>query len=110
LARLIDENSRNGKNLSFYCVCNIKLCFSNTQRFYDTKKLEGETMKYVVALDFIKTVPCVFLAGGEGDPARTCIMDNAEQFTCEGNAYIALGHVMNSFPFRNFERAKVIQV
>jgi hypothetical protein len=67
-------------------------------------------MKYIVALDFNKTVPCVFLADGEGDPARTCMRDNAKQFTSEGNAYIALGYAMNLFPFRNFERAKVIQI
>jgi hypothetical protein len=72
--------------------------------------MKGKTMKYIVALDFNKTIPCIFLADGEGDPARTCIRDNAKRFITEGNAYIALGYAMNRFPFRDFERSKVIQV
>lgn len=67
-------------------------------------------MKFIVVLDSYDGVPVSYLSNGSGDPPRTTLINNAKRFDRKGDAYIALGKIMNKFFFRNFRKAKIAEV
>jgi hypothetical protein len=66
-------------------------------------------MKYIVQLEKTKT-ETQYLYWGNGDPAKMAIIEYAERFSSRGDAYIALGKIMNANPELKFPNAKIIEV
>ncbi len=68
-------------------------------------------MKYIVALDFIKSgvtvKPSCYIAPWSGDPGRTCREESAQRYSNISSANYALAHAKE---YRDFKEGKILKV